>query len=85
MDRKSLHRLLKKITDEGYIKLFHVVMSRADYKRNQTFICHPTINIEHYKLKESFLLLKEKTLAYVKKVPVKTNAKEKPHKYWFIP
>jgi len=81
MDRKSLHRLIKKITDEGYIKLFHVVVSRADYKRNQTFVCHPIINLEHYKLKESLLLLKEKTLAYVKKAPVKTITKEKEQKY----
>ncbi|XP_066261797.1 general transcription factor 3C polypeptide 1 [Euwallacea similis] len=68
IDRKSLHRIFKRLCSEGYIKLVYVTVRKEDFKKACWFICHPKVTLDHYKLKETINQLRERSLAYTKRI-----------------
>ncbi|CAG9770226.1 unnamed protein product [Ceutorhynchus assimilis] len=88
MDRRSLHRLLKRLADEGYVKIFQVILAGEDLKKTQVYVCHPDVTIEHAILQASVKQLKEKVFCYIKKsdevVYQKPVPAKKPQKSPFI-
>ncbi|KAJ8917397.1 hypothetical protein NQ315_002421 [Exocentrus adspersus] len=43
MDRKSLARILRRLVDEGYVKIFKLFISNDKITKTQTFGCHPSV------------------------------------------
>ncbi|KAL1502835.1 hypothetical protein ABEB36_007921 [Hypothenemus hampei] len=78
IDRKSLHRIFKRLTDEGYLKIFNVTLSNENIKKTQTYVCHPEIHIGNDRLQRSLCQFKDETHCYLKKPSVsETKPSEK--------
>ncbi|CAG9861769.1 unnamed protein product [Phyllotreta striolata] len=44
IDRKSMYRLMKRLVDEGYIKVFKISLYNESINKTTVFICHPKVD-----------------------------------------
>ncbi|XP_018568192.1 general transcription factor 3C polypeptide 1 [Anoplophora glabripennis] len=73
MDRKSLSRILKRLVDEGYLKIYKLTISDDKLTKVQTFVCHPSINHTDSLIMSACQQLKWKYFVGAHKKSTKTN------------
>ncbi|KAJ8939733.1 hypothetical protein NQ314_011019 [Rhamnusium bicolor] len=71
IDRKSLARLLKKLVEEGYIKVYKLVICDGKITKTQSFLCHPAVNHTDSLIKSACEQLKWKYFVGTHKKAVK--------------
>lgn len=67
IDRKSLHRIFKTLTNEGCLRIYSIKLVKGNTKKQQTYVCHPDITFNHPVLQEKLCQVKEKAYCYINK------------------
>ncbi|XP_056639937.1 general transcription factor 3C polypeptide 1 [Diorhabda sublineata] len=60
IDRKSLLRILKRLVEEGFIKIFKIIVNNEKIYKTIVFVCHPTVTSDDDVIKSASEQLKWK-------------------------
>lgn len=73
IDRKSLARILKRLVETGYIKIFKLSIYDDKLTKTQTFVCHPSVSHTDSLIQSAYQQLKWKYFVGAHKKTAKTN------------
>lgn len=88
MDRRSLRRLLARLSNEGQLKQMRIVLRCGDRERTLNFICQPGVDNNNSVIRSAIDQAKMKLFCIAKqtrinRVPIKQEKSQKPEKLEF--
>ncbi|XP_046989076.1 general transcription factor 3C polypeptide 1 [Schistocerca americana] len=77
IDKKSLMRLLSKLSNDGFLKVIKVVLKGGDKEKVLHFVCEPSVTVDHSVIQSAIEQTRVKSLITAKekspKAPTKTE------------
>ncbi|CAG9814775.1 unnamed protein product, partial [Phaedon cochleariae] len=73
MDKKSLNRILRRLVEEGYIKIYRINIFDSNIAKSLSFICHPSISHTEDQIQSACQQMKWKYFIGSVKKTVKLN------------